>query len=81
MVKQTDINGNTIGKGIKEIFAPAKKAGMYEIFNDYLIQKNLILKDMQLEKGSRVPLEISKQIVNAYESKYPVLKEWTKRCI
>lgn len=75
--KQTDINGNTIGKGIKEIFAPAKKAGMYEIFNDYLIQKSNIERHA-IGKGSRVPLEISKQIVNAYESKYPVLKEWTK---
>lgn len=75
--KQTDINGNTIGKGIKEIFAPAKKAGMYEIFNDYLIQKSNIERHA-IGKGSRVALEISKQIVNAYESKYPVLKEWTK---
>ena len=75
--KQTDINGNTIGKGIKEIFTPAKKAGMYEIFNDYLIQKSNIERHA-IGKGSRVPLEISKQIVNAYESKYPVLKEWTK---
>ena len=75
--KQTDINGNTIGKGIKEIFAPAKKAGMYDIFNDYLIQKSNIERHA-IGKGSRVPLEISKQIVNAYESKYTVLKEWTK---
>ena len=74
---QTDMNGNIVGKSVAEIFAPSKKAGLYEAFNDYLIQKSNIERH-NVGKGSQVPLAVSQQLVNQYEIENPQFKEWAK---
>ena len=75
--KQTDANGITVGKGVHEIFAPAKNAGLYEAFNDYLIQKSNIERHA-VGKGSIVPLVTSQQLVARYEIENPQFVTWAK---
>ena len=75
--KQTDMNGNVIGKSVTEIFEPSKKAGLYEAFNDYLVQKSNIERH-RVGKGSQVPEAVSQQLVKMYETENPQFKEWAK---
>ena len=72
---QTNMEGKAIGKSIKQIFQPSKDAGLYEAFNDYLIQKSNIERHKQ-GKGSVIPSGTSQQLVNAYEKSYPIFKTW-----
>lgn len=72
---QTDMTGKAIGKSLKEIFRPSKETGLYEAFNDYLIQKSNVERHAQ-GKGSKFPLAASEQLINDYESSYPEMKEW-----
>ena len=74
---QTDNNYNRVGKSIKDIFEPSKKAGLYEAFNDYLIQKSNIERT-DAGKGSAIPYEVSVQLVNMYENENPQFKTWAK---
>ena len=74
---QTDSKGRRVGKSIKEIFAPSKKAGLYNAFNDYLVQKSNIERHA-VGKGSQIPLAVSQQLVTKYEAKYPEFKTWAK---
>ena len=74
---QTNMEGKAIGKSIKQIFQPSKDAGLYEAFNDYLIQKSNIERHKQ-GKGSVIPAGTSQQLVMEYERSYPVFKTWAK---
>ena len=74
---QTNANGIRIGKSVKEIFTPAREAGLYEAFNDYLIQKSNIERHA-VGKGSEVPLIVSQQLVEQYEQENPQFKTWAK---
>lgn len=74
---QTDMYGNEVGKGVHEIFQPARKAGKYEAFNDYLVQKSNIERHA-VGKGSKVPLVVSQQLVQQYEAENPEFIEWAK---
>lgn len=76
-VAQTDNNGNRIGKSIKDLFQPSRDAGLYEGFNDYLFNKSNIERHRQ-GKGSKVPANVSEQLIADYESTYPEFKLWAK---
>ena len=73
---QTDINGNKIGKSINEIWKPIEDAKLTEQFDDYLAHR---LNEERYEKvpvwDETVTPEISREIINEYESKYPQFKE------
>lgn len=72
---QTNNEGKAIGKSINQIFKEAKKSNLYDAFNDYLIQYSNIDRHVQ-GKGSQIPLNVSQQLVQDYESSYPQFKEW-----
>ena len=74
---QTNNNGEAIGKSVKQLFSDAKNQGLNDAFNDYLIHYSNIDRH-KFEKGSVVPLEMSKQVVKDYENLYPQFKEWGK---
>ena len=74
---QTDNNYNRVGKSVKALFEPAKQAGLYDAFNDYLLQKSNIERTNQ-SKGSAIPYQISVQLVNMYEAENPQFKTWAK---
>lgn len=75
--KQTDINGKWVGKGLDELFAPAREAGLADVYNDYLFHKSNIERH-NVGKGSEVPLIVSQQLVAKYDTEYPQLKTWIK---
>lgn len=74
---QTDINHNEVGKSVDALFEPAKQAGKYEAFNDYLVQKSNVERTNQ-GKGSAIPYQISTQLVQMYENENPEFKTWAK---
>ena len=74
---QTDNNYNVVGKSVDELFAPAKKADLYDAYNDYLIQKSNVERTNQ-GKGSAIPYQISTQLVSMYENEHPEFKTWAK---
>ncbi len=74
---QTDMTGKAIGKSLKEIFSPSKEAGLYEAFNDYLIQKSNVERHNQ-GKGAKFPLAASEKLIKDYEKSYPEMKTWAK---
>ena len=76
---QTDINGKEIGKSINEIWKPIEDAKLVNEFNDYLAHR------LNEERYDKVPVwdeeitpEISKEIIDDYEQKYPQFKDWAK---
>lgn len=76
---QTDNNGNKIGKSVNEIFKPAEDSKLTTEFDDYLAHR------LNIERYDKVPVwdesvtpEISQEIVDEYEEKYPQFKEWAK---
>lgn len=71
---QTDNYGNAIGKSLDAPFAAAREQGLEQYFDNYLKHQSNIERHEQ-GKGSKVSAEISKQYVQAYEAKYPVLKD------
>lgn len=74
---QTDYNGKEIGKSVKQLFQEAKKQGLYESFNDYLINWSNIDRHKQ-GKGSLRTADTSSRLNSIYEMKYPQFKEWGK---
>ena len=74
---QTDYNGKEIGKSVKQLFEPAKNKGLYEAFNDYLINYSNIDRHKQ-GKGSLRWESTSQDLINQYEKKYPEFKKWAK---
>lgn len=74
---QTDNYGNAIGKALDAPFEKARNAGLGLEFNDYLLNLSNIERHAQ-GKGTKVPAEVSKQYVEAYEEAYPFFKEWAK---
>lgn len=74
---QTDYNGKEIGKSVKQLFEPAKNKGLYEAFNDYLINYSNIDRHKQ-GKGSLRWESTSQDLINQYEKKYPEFKKWGK---
>lgn len=72
---QTDLNGKEIGKSINEIWKPIEDAKLVNEFDDYLAHR------LNVERYDKVPVwdetitpEISQEIVNEYEEKYPLFK-------
>lgn len=76
-VAQTDNNGMRVGKSVRDLFQPSKDAGLYDAFNDYLIQKSNIERHKQ-NKGSIIPENVSRKLVKEYEQTYPQMKTWAK---
>jgi len=76
-VAQTDNYGKAIGKSVNQLFQPAIDSGLYDAFNDYLINYSNIDRHNQ-GKGSQTPLDVSENLVKAYEKSYPEFKEWAK---
>ena len=74
---QTDYNGKEIGKSVKQLFEPAKEQGLYEAFNDYLINYSNIDRH-KYGKGSLRWETTSQRLIDEYEEKYPQFKEWGK---
>ena len=74
---QTDNNGNTIGKGIAQIFSQADKAGLSEGFNDYLFHLSNVERH-KWGKGSQIPMNDSLALIDEYEKTYPEMKSWAK---
>ena len=74
---QTDNNGKEIGKPINAIFKPVESAGLSTEFDDYLAHK------LNIERYDKTPVwdktvtpEISQEIVDEYEAKFPQFKGW-----
>lgn len=74
---QTDNYGKKVGKSVRDIFKPSKDAGLYGAFNDYLFNKSNIERHRQ-GKGSTVPDNVSRQLIQDYEKIYPQFKTWAK---
>ena len=74
---QTDNKGNTIGKGIAQIFSQADKAGLSEGFNDYLFHLSNVERH-KWGKGSQIPMNDSLALIDEYEKTYPEMKSWAK---
>ncbi len=74
---QTDYNGREIGKSVEQLFEQSKKQGLYEAFNDYLINWSNIDRHKQ-GKGSLRWESTSQDLINQYEAKYPQFKKWAK---
>ena len=74
---QTDYDGREIGKSVEQLFEQSKKQGLYEAFNDYLINWSNIDRHKQ-GKGSLRWESTSQDLINQYEAKYPQFKKWAK---
>lgn len=74
---QTDNNGKTIGRGLRQIFNDVRNKGLYDAFNDYLLHWSNIDRHKQ-GKGSKVSSKTSYKIVKEYEAKYPIFKKLGK---
>ena len=77
-VAQTDTKGNEIGKSLLEVFKPVKEAGLKNEFNDYLLNR-LNIERQVVEKslfGPEITSETSRNTIKKYEKQYPLFKEW-----
>lgn len=80
-----DENGNKIGKGLYEIFAPIENSGLLDDFSSYIYHKHNIDR-MSLQNrfneankaifGDGMTSEMSEKIVKEYETKYPEFESW-----
>lgn len=77
---QVDLEGNEIGKSLKDIWAPIEKAGKVEEFDLYYY--NLLNIDRYQQGkpvfGENWTDEDSRNLVSELESKNPEFKEWAK---
>lgn len=72
---QTDNYGNAIGKSLDAPFAEARNLGIDAYFDGYLKNLSNIERHEQGKGSAVVSAEESKALVQAYEEKYPVLKD------
>lgn len=72
---QTDNYGNVIGKSLEAPFEEARKLGIDEHLDNYLKHQSNIERHKQGKGSKNVSLETSMEYVEAYETKYPKLKE------
>lgn len=74
---QTDINGREIGKSLNDIWKPIEDANLTIQFDDYLAHR---LNEERYEKvpvwDESVTPEMSREIINKYDSQYPQFKSW-----
>lgn len=79
-VAQTDIHGNEIGKSLIDIFKPVEQAGLKNEFNDYLLNR-LNIERQVVEKaifGDEITSQKSRKIIRDYEEAHPEFKEWAQ---
>lgn len=75
---QTDNYGKAIGKSLDSIFESARNAGIEVEFDNYLKHQSNIERHARGKGSATVSAETSKKYVEAYESKYPVIKDLAK---
>jgi len=77
---QTNLQGNKIGKSIKEIWEPINESGKTQEFSDYLLHKHNIDRMVQEKPvfGENVTAQDSANIVSNYEKTNPEFIEWSK---